>query len=344
MDKRFIYIGLLFPFYGLGSEAETHEPHEELTHVDHAKAIDETAADDGSDNHDDDEVDDEALEDNEIDLTTAPEHARGNWYEKQQILKQAHDVYQDLRQKEAEVATFEAAFVAKKNELTNIYEQFTGSLTRTVAVIYQEVVDQLKKLEEAAKPVGQLTQQERVKLAESQETKLIMTQLKKDLDTVTELYKAADQAMATLMQQITMAHTLEHKAFEAYKKIAQVLSDQVARELYAEIVAARESIHGAADYIQGAFTRYFDELRENISKSITLVHQQIATLKERGIDLTNAHEEKVEEKKPAAAQAPQPQGYIKSVSTWFLTALSTLWQTVVHAITRIFSWVTGFFV
>lgn len=342
MDKKFIYIGLLFPFYGMGSDAETHEPHEEPTHVDQVdqhETADEVSTDD-ADGADDEE---EALEDNEIDLTTPPEHARGNWYEKQQILKQAHDVYQEIRQKEAEVAGFEAAFVTKKNELTNIYEQFAGSLTRTLPVIYQEVVDELKKLEEVAKPVGQLTQQERVKLAESQETKLLLTQVKKDLDTITELYKAADQAMATLLQQITMAHTFEQKSFEAYKKIAQVLSDQVARELYAEIVAARESIHGAADYIQGAFSHYFDELRENISKSITLVHQQIAALKERGIDLATVYEEKVDEKMPTAVQAPKPQGYVARASTWLVTALHTVWQTLAHAVTHIFRWVAGFF-
>ncbi len=48
--------------------------------------------------------------------------------------------------------------------------------------------------------------------------------------------------MAVLMQQITATHNFEQKAFESYEKIAQVLSDQVAKQLYAEIVAAREKI------------------------------------------------------------------------------------------------------
>ena len=142
------------------------------------------------------------------------------------------------------------------------------------------------------------------------------------------------------MQQITATHNFEQKAFESYEKIAQVLSDQVAKQLYAEIVAARENISGTAEYIKGDFSRYFDELSENITKSITLVHQQLATLKERGLDLTKSHEEKAVEAKVAIPAPAKPsQSYVSA----FFSGVYSFWFALANYFAGIWRWFTGFF-
>ncbi|MFI4919763.1 MAG: hypothetical protein ACHP65_09430 [Legionellales bacterium] len=362
MSKKLVYVGLLLPLVcsaqdqeapvaELSSQTDEQEVKQEVAGqepqregVDGAE-LDEVEGDQDLDQDTDLETEDDTDDEDDasasdIDLTESPEYARGNWYEKQQTLKQAHDVYQEVRQKEAGVAQFESIFITKKNELTNKFEEFSQSLAVSLPVLHKAIVDELEKLEKIAKPSAGLTQEERIKLTEAQETKNVLTQLKKDLDAITELYKAADQAMIVLMQQITATHNFEQKAFESYEKIAQVLSDQVAKQLYAEIVAARENIAGIAEYIKGDFSRYFDELSENITKSITLVHQQLATLKEHGLDLTKSQEEKVVQHEECAAPAPKP---TRSYFSMFFSGFYAFWFALANYFAGIWRWFAGFF-
>ncbi len=357
--KKFVYIGLLLPLVCRAQEQEAPAPvlsrkadeqemvalqpdvgvSEDLKNQQASGEQAEGLEDESLDDEQDDEGQDDSSE-SDIDLTESPEYARGNWYEKQQTLKQAHDVYQEVRQKEAGVAQFETTFITKKNELTNKFEEFSQSLNVALPSLHKAIVDELEKLEAIPKPTGQLTQEERIKITQDQETKNVLTQLKKDLDAITELYKAADQAMVVLMQQITATHNFEQKAFESYEKIAQVLSDQVAKQLYAEIVAARENISGIAEYIKGDFSRYFDELSENITKSITLVHQQLATLKERGLDLTKTHDEKIVEVKVVV---PEPAKPSQSYFSTFISGVYNFWFALANYFVGIWRWFVGFF-
>ncbi len=326
MDKKNIYIGLFVPMFSLseneGAPDSTSlvQPTGELAHetgknqsspaelfaadmIPQEPEIDESIVqqEEGEDenSHDVDSIDQDSFE--------SPEYARGNWYKKQQVLKYAHDVYQEVRQKEASVGEFENVFIAKKNNLTQHLEEFSQSLGVAFAGFYQILFDEIERFEQTEPATGLLTSDDRIKLAQDQETKAVLVQLKKDLDDMTELYKAADQAMTVLLQQIMASHNFEQKAFENYEKIAHVLSDQVAEQLYGEIVAARENINGILGYIQGDFTRYFDELSENIIKSFSVIKQEMALLNERGINFFKPVQKKVE---TVSVPAAQPKGNI----------------------------------
>ncbi len=353
MDKKLLYIGLVFPIISytqqtvvaedvpLESESSTQESEaqtpvegSEITESpavvpEHVAPIDLDSDDSSDDTVDTDEnEDDEEIDSNDTDMFESPEYARGNWYKKQQTLKHAHDVYQEVRQKEALVEQFENTFITKKNVLTNKFEEFSQALGGAINGIYQTLFEEIERLETLQKPEGQLTQQDRVQLAQAQETKEALVQLKKDFDALTELYKAIDQAMNVLMQQITISHNFEQKAFDNYEKIAQVLSDQVAEQLYTEIIASRENIIGIADYIKGDFSHYFDELSDNITKSMALIQQQLTALKERGVDLLKVKEERasyVETPEKKEAEAPgffsgillKIQNFFSAIIAWF---------------------------
>ncbi len=199
--KKLVYVGLLLPLVCSAQQEDSDAPElmhqedeQELVAVQEPESFNQeeadVAEDDGGYEAGDDQ--DEASQDAELDIAE-PAYARGNWYEKQKTYIMAHDVYQEVRQKEAVVDQFEPVFVAKKNELTNRFEEFVQSLPVAQHLIYQALVDELEKLEHLAKPSPAMTQDERVKLTEAQETKNLLTQLKKDFDTITELYKAGDQ-------------------------------------------------------------------------------------------------------------------------------------------------------
>ncbi len=293
----------------------------------HLEAHDES--DDYEDLEDDaDEVDSESVEE---DLT--PGSARGNWYKKQQTLKHAYDVYPEVRQKHAVVTGYEKSFIVRKNELVQKVEDFSQELGKPWSSVYQLVVDELEKLELPIKSQGPLTESERIELTESQERKITLLQLKKDFDALNELYKAIDQAMAVLMQQITMSQNFEQKASENYDKIAKVLSHHVAEQLYAEMVAARENVIEISNYIAGDFSNYFTELSENITKYITLISQQLVTLKEQGLDILQP-----KEIAPVVEEMPVPKKEVTSPGF-----LSSIFGGIYYFFARVINWFTGFF-
>jgi|GEM_PF-5045734 hypothetical protein len=342
MNKKFIYAGLLLPLVSYAQE--TVAPEEEILQpqvaqeaqapevpevIEEKKELEAPQeASEEVENFDDEDTD---LEQDDNDSDVLPEHARGNWYKKQQALKHAHEVYQEVRQKEMAVAQYEEEFITKKNILTSKLEEFSQVLGVAVSTLYQSLFDEIEKLEATQKPQGQMTQEERIKITQSQETKTLLLQLKKDFDNITELYKAADKAMSVLMEQITASHTFEQKAFENYEKISQVLSDLVAEQLYAEIVAARENINGISEYLKGDFSHYFDELSDNITQSLALMQQQLATLKERGVDLLKTKEIPVESK-PAEEKKSSSFGFFGA----FVTKVKNFFSAII-------SWFWGFF-
>lgn len=362
MDKKLLYVGLLFPIISytqqpsvaeempLESESAPQEAEEQKAAEASSEIIEtqpavaesmqvDLDADDSSDDSQADTLDtqendeDEDIDSNDTDMFESPEYARGNWYKKQQTLKHAHDVYQEVRQKEALVEQFENVFITKKNVLTNKFEEFSQALGGAINTIYQTLFEEIERLETSQKPEGQLTQQDRVNMAQAQETKESLLQLKKDFDALTELYKGVDKAMSVLMEQITISHNFEQKAFDSYEKIAQVLSDQVAEQLYAEIIAARENIIGISEYIKGDFSHYFDELSENITKSMALIQQQLTTLKERGVDLLKAKEERASHvETPEKKELPAAPGFFGGI----LLKIKNFFSAII-------AWFKGFF-
>lgn len=260
----------------------------------------------------------------------APEYARGNWYKKRQLVKDAHALlYQTVVEKAAHVAAFENPFIAKKNALTQRFEEFSQSLGFARGVLYETIVNEISRLESARKPKEPLTQSDRIALTQIQENKNTLMQLKKDFDTVTELYKSVDQAMAVLLEQVGSSQQYKEKAFECYEKITQVLSDQVAEQLYAEIVAAGENIDRIALYISGDFSHYFDELSAKISDQIALISKQITHLKEQGVDLLNP-------KAPVKQAKPEQKAG--------LGFFGRIWYWISQFFIRIFKWFKGFFI
>lgn len=290
-------------------------------------------AHDESDDYEDLEDDTDEVDNESVEEDLAPGSARGNWYKKQQTLKHAYDVYPEVRQKHAVVTGYEKSFIARKNELVQKIEDFSQELGKPWSSVYQLVADELEKLELPLKSQGPLTESERIELTESQERKITLLQLKKDFDALNELYKAIDQAMAVLMQQITISQNFEQKASENYDKIAKVLSHHVAEQLYAEMVAARENVIEISNYIAGDFSHYFTELSENITKYITLISQQLVTLKEQGLDI-------LQQKESAPAVEEMPVFKKETTSSGFLR---TIFGRIHNFFARIINWFAGFF-
>ncbi len=359
MNEKKIYFGLLMPFTLCAQEIGQEPEQEQVVEIDPEHAQEQAAlqaADAGTpvaadtpveasaaDVHaHEEELEEESEEEgNEIEaeedesLFEAPEYARGNWYKKQQTLKQAHDAYQEVRQKEAAVAQYEATFIAKKNELTNKLESFVQTSGIALSGLYEAIVRELEAFDTVARPQGPATQEDRVKMAQAQEAKAQLEQLQKDINSVTEFYKAIDDAMGKVMQHITTSHQFEQSAFENYEKIAHVLSDQVAEQLYAEIVASRDNISAISDYLKGDFTHYFDEVTDHVDKTLTLVQQQVVSLKERGVDLLKKQEEALEKPAPSAPIVPEKKeiGYF-----------TMIWNSIGSFFSALANWIRGFFV
>lgn len=336
VNRKLLSLGLLIPFVSYPEEAEKPAVTPEVTQVTQSETKQEIKPEEIQQNvfensdqsepelaqeqeiaEEDTDIEDDAEDTQDSDEVASALEARGNWHKKQQTVKKAHDLYQEIRQKEATVAQFENNFITEKNKLTGELEKFSQALGTSLSNLYQMLLDEASKIETVQKPDGQASQDERVKIAHIQETKNLITQVQKDIQDLDELYKSADLAISVLMQQIIASHNFEQKAFENYEKIPQVLSDQVAEQLYAEMVAARDNIVSISEYIKNDFTHYFNELSQNVTKHITLINQQLSTLKERGVDIITIQQFPQSEK-------IAPTTTDKSTQNWFSALLAPI--------------------
>ena len=261
---------------------------------------------------------------------------RGNWYKKQQAVKRAHEAYQEVRKYEAQVTPHEQAFLNKKNEFQNKVEEFSNGVGIAMGQLDQIIADYIAYFDAQRKTEGVMSEADRLQLTDLNEKKLELERLKKDFDAVRQSRAAIDQAIATLMQQLSLCHEYEQQAFEKYEKVAHVLSDQVAEQLHVEIKTLGENIQAIDLYIKNEFSTYFDALLAKANEQITTAQATLQSLKDKGINLAVS---------PTARQpqAPAPEKPAAPAKTTSGSWLSWLWTSVVTALTGTWSWIMSYF-
>ena len=76
-----------------------------------------------------------------------------------------------------------------------------------------------------------------------------LRQLKLDVESITELDHAVDEALIKLMETINRVHEQERKAWGQFTEIARVLSEKKARELFYQMDVAWRNIKSMSVYL-----------------------------------------------------------------------------------------------
>jgi hypothetical protein len=279
--------------------------------------------------------------------TVSLEDAQGNWLFKRVWWERAEDRYGKIRELVNSVWESRTKFFSQRNQLDReILDPFYVSIGMgqgELNTILSELSEFFQKEREKS---GDLNEKERALYETLEEEQEALRQLKADVESISNLDHAVDEALSVLMDQINKARQLEKQAWENFKEIAHVLSDVKAREIYYMMDGAGRNIKNISLYLEKDFSDHFSRLISQAKNHVTRVLNQIKSLKEKGVDFRRqvdrlAQQEEQEkrdkevmeedEQSVNATSKPKPK---KGWLEWILALPAALWETVV-AIVRI---------
>ena len=278
------------------------------------------------------------------------ESPQGNWLYKRVWWERAETKYEKIRSTVTKIFEMRTAFFAQRSDLDkNILDPFyiaIGIGQGELQEFLTELIASLKEREkvEAHEPDHETKEEEIEEDIEVITKKRVaLEDLKKQIDSVSQLDRSVDDAIMKLVDQINRLRSYEQQAWQNFKDIARVLDDKKARELYYKVDSAWRNVQEIQQYLQNQYAASFDQIVAQVKKDITQVQSGMDLLKQQGLDLKEKIAQKnsvhVEEQEPEE-QEEQPgmlrrfvinpiMALLRAIGSFF----SMLWDYVVSFVT-----------
>ncbi len=280
----------------------------------------------------------------------------GNWLYKRIWWEKAEHKYEKIRNLVESIFESRMTFFTQRTELDrSVFDPFylnaglgRGELEELLNYLMSEMEAQRAKM-------GSLNEEERAFLNVMTQEKETLEQLKLDIEAISKIDAAMDDALSKLMEQLNLCRNYEQKAWEAFKEIAQVLNDKKARELFYAMVTYEDNIAAIGNYIKNPFAAHFGKLTATAKEHVQRVQATIQKLKEKGIDFKkkakelenqmSAEErerirrEKEEELEREREEAEAAKGW----GNWILGIFKSIGNSITGAISSVYSTIMGWF-
>ena len=283
-------------------------------------------------------------------ITTTSEDFRGNWHEKLKFFKEARQAYEQLRVIALETDTLMPQLDKKRDALVALITQFVQAYSLKEGAIEEQLNELEKLLEKERRKDVQLTEQERNELTEVKDKKKELEFLKKDTMGFNEIIFGLDKAFATAQQQMVRAKEYEQKGWELYDKIADVLNDELAEEMYLTIKGNITNVSLINSYLKNDLVKYLEQTEQLLKDHITKISTRIDALQQRGIILLAQNQEEqaqlLEKQKQAEEEQKRKEAAQRSQGWWsrVIQSVSSLWNWITHSLQTMTEWVTSWFI
>lgn len=216
--------------------------------------------------------------------TVSLENPQGNWLFKRIWWERAEERYEKIRLLVDNVWQFRTQFFIKRNNLDRtVLDPFYINIGIDQGELQVRLAEINEFLEKQREQQGDLSEEERILYETYVTDEETLKQLKLDVESISKLDNAIDDALIRLMDQINRVRQYEAQAWDNFKEIAHILNDTRARELYYMIEGAARNIKNISVYLEQEFFTHFDKLVADATKHVARVQNQIEALKEKGI-------------------------------------------------------------
>jgi len=288
-------------------------------------------------------------------------NAQGNWLFKRMWWQRAETQYEKIKAVVEVIMEARMAFFAKRTEWDKtIFDPFYLQAGLGRGILEELISSLISQLNQERVDEGQLDEKERYLLTSLESQKAVIEQLQKDVQKITDIDSAVDEAISVLIKQINVARNFEKQSWQNFKRIAQELDDKKARELYYGMVTYWQNINEVGQYVQQPFLQHFEKLGVLAKEQTEKVLSTLKALKEKGIDFKKQwqeleennvrkneardYKEGIEEgKKEAEAKAAAEAGFFSGIITSITNGLSTSWDYMKSAGQTIWDWTFGRF-
>lgn len=263
----------------------------------------------------------------------------GNWLYKRIWYEKAERRYGQIKEAVNNVMDSRMYFFEQRVNLDRaLFDPFYMNLGFSRGELQESVGTLIEQLQNSPAKTAAKKQQKAAAVGALHEEKERIERLQKDVDSISNIDHAIDEALTKLMTQINTCRQYEQQAWEYLRAIARELSDKVARDHYYAMDAIWKNVKNVQRYIQGEYAMHFAELMQEAQKRTEAVTQTIQQLKEKGIDLkkmaANALQPEPEPEEPEEAEETEETpmswfGWIIHIITWPVRAIAGLWHAVV---------------
>lgn len=271
--------------------------------------------------------------------TVSLEHPQGNWLFKRIWWERAEERYEKIRLLVDSIWESRNKFFHERNQLDRtILDPFyinIGVDRAELQIILSEINDFLEKQRDQQE---NLTEQERMLYETYTTEEETLKQLQKDVDLITNLDHAVDDALGTFMNQINRVRNYEAEAWKNFKEIAHILNDTKARELYYMIEGAARNIKTISTYLEQEFFTHFHKLIDETKTRVSRVQSQMEALKEKGVIFQRQAEqlqqqqtlqETEESEEDEEESKPKPKtGWMDWIFSGIYTAFNYIWSLI----------------
>jgi len=266
----------------------------------------------------------------------------GNWVEKRVYWERAENAYGKLRDTNTQVSQEQLQYFGARNEVDKQLAADHCELGLSKSEL-TKVLDYLLGLLEVPQDHGHVDQKTntndfKLTVLDNQEQLLL---LQTNLEQLAQLDSDLDSVIIKAIDQVQKCSEYERKAWEDFKQIGRVLSDESARKLYYQVVSYRKNSKLILNYLKNDLRTSFENLISRVKAKLNQIKKITSELKDAGIDLKyelKALEQDQIYRKDRVQLADTSQNERKSESAkskkqsgfWgiFLDSLQGLWQLI----------------
>lgn len=274
---------------------------------------------------------------------------KGNWLYKRIWWERAERLYEKIKQLVSTISEARMVFFERRTELDRkVLDPFYLGVGLNQGELTQILTYYVAELDKEKAAHVTLTPSERAFLLMLENEKKSLEQLQSGVQLVMKVEQAIDASLAKLMEQINLSNGYEKKSWDSFKAINRELSDKKAQEYYYTMESYWKNINNIDSYIAKDFTQYFDDLIKRIYKATEMIKQEVKTLKEKGINITDQGQQLAQhgvvkiETKVTEEKSEEP----AVEKTWYSTIVNyikTPFVAMYHGIKAGISWLGSWF-
>ncbi|MDP3889128.1 MAG: hypothetical protein Q8Q25_01135, partial [bacterium] len=210
---------------------------------------------------------------------------QGNWLFKRLWWERAESKYEKVRTQVEAVFESRMKFFAQRAELDkNVFDPFYITIGLSQGELQEILTSLTAQLEQERKEEGKLSESEREFLDTLREQKVVLEQMKLDVEAINKIDHEIDEALNKLLEQINRVRGYEREVWQYFKEIARVLNDKKAREIFYKIDITLKNVSDINCYIRQAFNDHFNKLVTAAREQVERVKMEVNALREKGID------------------------------------------------------------
>lgn len=221
----------------------------------------------------------------EID-TMELEQPEGNWLLKRHWWEKAKNKYKKIRELYEQIMQLRMNFFEKRSNVEKtIFDPFNREIGVEQTDLKETVDSLLDLIDEESDNQETLEQEDLDFLRQVTAVKGELEQLKIDIDSITNIDSAMDDALSMLVEKVNEAGKFERAAWDEFDAIAQELSDTRARERYYVIENIYDNLKVLQGYLQNDYATYFETIIQSAKDKTERFKEVVQMLKSKGIDL-----------------------------------------------------------